>query len=114
ETGQVYAGAENAPAAIIGTIDLAAAHHRDLGQRIENRDVDRDLHVVERRLILGVQMARIGGEEKGRRAAALDPRGAEIDRALGDESLKMLLRFAAGQQHGLAKMQSAPFAAENM
>ena len=50
EVGQVDAGAENALAAIFRVIDLAAAHDGDFGRRIEDREVDRDLHLVERRL----------------------------------------------------------------
>ena len=95
KVGQVDAGAENALAAILGVIDLAAAHDGDFCRRIEDRDVDRDLHRVERRLILGVQVARIGGGEMGGDAAALDPHRPEIDCAFGNESLKMLVENRA-------------------
>ncbi len=114
EVGQVDAGAENAPAVIFGMIDLAAADDGDFCRRIKDRDVDCNLHLVQRRPILGVQVARIGGGEIGRDAAALDPHRPEFDYALDDESLKMLLGIGPRQQHGVTEMQSAPFATENM
>ena len=59
EMREVDAAAEDAAPRVFGVVDRAAAQHCDVARRIEGRDVDADLHGVDRGLILGVEEARV-------------------------------------------------------
>ena len=66
----------------------AAAQHRDVAPGIERREIDRDLRIVERRAVLGIEEARIAqGYDRGT-AAPLDGRGRQLDLAAAAEFLQ--------------------------
>ena len=59
EVGEVQAGAEDAPAGVARVLDDAAAQHADLDLRVEQDEVDRRLQRAGRRVVLGVEVARV-------------------------------------------------------
>ena len=83
--GEIDARAKNALAAIFLVVHRDAAHDRDLGRPIERRDVDGELGLGERRVVLGVEKARIDHVEMDGLAASREARGAEVERAARGE-----------------------------
>jgi hypothetical protein len=114
EMRQVDAGAEQSAAAIFRVLDLAAAQHRDVGGRIEDRDIDGDLHGVERGVVLGIEKARIAGGDERSLAPTLDLDLAEIDAAYGVEFAQELRRGCTRQQHRVAQVAAGRFVREHM
>ena len=84
--------------------DLAAAQHADLGPRVEERDVDGDLERLERRLVLGVQEARIIHCHHRSASLALHACAREIEPAPPLEFGEARSRMRMRQQHRVAKM----------
>ena len=79
EVGEIDAGAEHAAPLVLRMLDHRAAHDRDLGRGVEQRQVDADLRAVERGLVLGVEEARIVlGHHRGL-AGAMHRRAVELD-----------------------------------
>ncbi len=79
EMRQVDAGREQAPAAVFRVLDRVAAQHGDIGRRIERGDVDRDFKPVERRLVFGIEKARVAHGDQRRLAAPLQRRAFELE-----------------------------------
>src|SRR5438034_5218479 len=77
EMREVDAGAEQAPAGEFRMLDGAATQDADFGLRVEQRQVDRGLHAVERRFVLRVQIARVAHRDDRCLAVALDPRAVQ-------------------------------------
>ena len=63
EPGQVEARAEDPRSRVAGVLDHAAAHHSDLDLGIEQDQVDGALGRPQRRVVLGVQVARVADLE---------------------------------------------------
>ena len=59
EVREVQAGAEDALAGVARVLDDAAAQHADLDRRVEQDEVDRGLERAGRRVVLGVEVARV-------------------------------------------------------
>ena len=59
EVGEVQAGAEDAPAGVALVLDDAAAQHADLDRVVEQHEIDRGLERRDRRVVLGVEVARV-------------------------------------------------------
>ena len=114
EMSEIDPGAEGAAVAIFGMLEHTTAHHRNVGCRIKNGEIDRKLSELERRLVLGVEKARIRHGHMDRPAPSLDRRGAEIDTAFGGKPRQRLHRLRARQQHGMAEMHAGALARQHM
>jgi hypothetical protein len=62
---QVDAGAEHAMARVLGVRDDVAAQHANLGLAVEQRHVHRGLEARDRRLVLGIEVARVAHRDHG-------------------------------------------------
>ena len=67
EPRQVQAGPEHAR--VTRVVDRAAAQHADLDLRVEQHQVHRALRGGQRRVVLGVEVARVAQLEQARRPA---------------------------------------------
>src|SRR2546430_13480895 len=59
EVREVDAAAEHTASPVLSALHDIAAQHAELGEGIEDRQVDRDLGRIEGARILGVQVARV-------------------------------------------------------
>src|SRR3954447_10279800 len=94
--------------------EQAAAEDRDLGCRVEDREIDCDLREVERCLVFGIQESRVRHRHEHGLAATLDDRLSEIDDAVGGELWQQLRRLGAWQQHGMAKVNAGVLVCKHM
>ena len=84
-----------------------SAHHRDACPRIERGHIDASLHGGDGRLVLGIQVARIGRQQVDGEAVPFDADRAEISDAPRGQCRQRRLTLGAGQQHGVAQMRTA-------
>ena len=80
-------------------LDHAAAEHADLDRRVEQREVDRDLGGVQRRVVLGIEVARVAQLEHAGATLAAQVRRAEVGDAGGAEVIEPLERLLGRAQH---------------
>ena len=80
-------------------LDDAAAEDADLDLGVEEREVDGDLGRRERRLVLGVEVARVAQLEQARAALAAQVRRAEVGNTAGAEVVEALERRGGRAQH---------------
>ncbi len=97
EVREVDAGAEHPAAPVFGMLDHRPAHHRDLAGAIEQREIDADLRAGQRRLILGIEKARIVLGHHGGLAVAVHRRAFELHPALALELRQQGQRIGARQ-----------------
>ena len=106
--------AEDASSRIFRVLDRSAAQHRDAGGRIEDGDVDRGFHRVDGGLVLGVEVARIAGDQMDGLAAPLQRDRSEIQPAVGGKLGELLGDVRARQQHRVAEMPAALLMSEHV
>ena len=99
EVREVQAGAEDAPAGVARVLDDAAPQHRDLDLGVEQREVDRGLQRAGRRVVLGVEVARVAQLDGADLAGAGDRRRAEVDVAGARQLVEVLERELGRAQH---------------
>ena len=99
EVGEVDARAEDPPPRVARVLDDAAAEDADLDLRVEQREVDRDLGRAERRVVLGVEVARVAQLEHPRPPLAAQRSGPEVGDAAGAEVVEALERLRGRAQH---------------
>ena len=78
EVGEVQAGAEDAPIRVARVVDRSAPQDRDLDLRVEEDEVDRGFQRAGRRVVLGVEVARVSELDRADVAASGDGGGAEV------------------------------------
>src|SRR5712692_5261555 len=114
EMGEVDAGAEDAPAGILGMRDRRAAQHAHLGLRVEQRDIDRLLHALERRLVLGVEEARVVHRQHRCLAVTLEAGAAKIQFAGSFVLRQARARTRMRKKHRVAEMRTRRRVAEDL
>ena len=114
EVGQIDAAAEDAAAAIFGMVDDTAAQNRDIARGIEGRDVDADLHGIDRGLILGVEETRVRHDQVDGAAMTLQANGAKVEHSLGREGRECIRRARVRQQHRMAQVKPGAVLAEDV
>jgi len=113
EVREIDAGAEHAAPLVFRMLDDGAAHDRDLGRGIEQREVDADLRAVERGLIFRIEKTRIVlGHHRGL-AGAVNRGAVKLHPAIARELRQQGLRLGPRQQHGVAEVPPAALAAEH-
>src|SRR5499426_4179818 len=113
EMREVDAGPEHAAALVFRVLHHAAAQHRHFARRVDEREVDADLHAVETGLVFGVEEARVLERDDRRLAAPFDRRAVKLDGAAAGELGGQRLGFRPRQQHGVAEMAARPLAAQH-
>jgi hypothetical protein len=111
---EVYPGTEYRPTVISVMIDFSATQHADTGVAIENGEVGRHLHRIERGIVLGIEKARIGRCDMDGLASFLNADGSEINGSIDRELRHKLFALTARQQHRVAKVQARLFDGQDM
>src|SRR5205085_6976425 len=106
EMGEIDPAAEDTAAAIFRMVERAAAQDRDIARRIEGREVDRDLHCLDRGFVFGIEETRIFHGQEASLAPAFETDLAEIEGALSDKFRQQLCAVWARQQHGVAEVMA--------
>src|SRR4029079_3482280 len=107
---EVDSGAETTASVVFRVLERPAAQHRDVGCGIEDRDIDCDLHRIDCRLVLRIEVARIAEGQRYVLAAALYQCRTKVDDAVEAELLQQLTRFRPRQQHRVTKVQAGALA----
>ena len=114
EMREIDAGAEHAPAAILRLVDRAAPQHDDAARRVERGDIDCDFHLIERRVVFGIEEAGIDGGEMDRAPLAMQPRRAKIENTIGCELRGEFDAVLPRQQHRMTEVPAGLLAGKNV
>src|SRR5262249_23740785 len=103
---EVDAGAEETPPGVLRVLDDTAAQDADLGLAVEQREIDRDLHCLDRRFVLGVEVARVAHRQDRRLALALEASSRELECAGAIEFGEPLRGSGMWKKHRMAKVRA--------
>src|SRR5262249_55823095 len=104
EVREVDAGAEEMPPGVLRVRDDTAAQDADLGLGVEQGEIDRDLHPLDRRFVLGVEVARVAHRQNRRLALALEASPRELECAAAIVFGEPLRGAGMRQKHRVAKV----------